>query len=88
MSDLVVKFKSSLVTEQQQFILHDANENLDKLAKQAHSLCGAAQLFGFAQLSDKAAKLETCIKNNRNDLVQIKPVLQGLLDEIKKILAE
>ncbi|MFT5674722.1 MAG: signal transduction histidine kinase/ligand-binding sensor domain-containing protein [Paraglaciecola sp.] len=88
MSDLVVKFKSSLVTEQQQFILHDANGNLNKLAKQAHSLCGAAQLFGFAQLSDKAAKLETCVKNNRNDLTHIKDVLRGLLDEIKKILAE
>jgi signal transduction histidine kinase/ligand-binding sensor domain-containing protein/CheY-like chemotaxis protein/HPt (histidine-containing phosphotransfer) domain-containing protein len=88
MSDLVIKFRNSLATEQQQFIQHGKNKDLDKLAKQAHSLCGAAQLFGFSQLSDEAAKLETSIKNNNNDFAHIKPVLQTLLDEIETILAD
>ncbi|MFT4939087.1 MAG: signal transduction histidine kinase/ligand-binding sensor domain-containing protein [Paraglaciecola sp.] len=88
MSDLIVEFKGSLSKELQQFSVNEANENLDEIAKQAHSLCGAAQLFGFAQLSEKAATLETSIKNNSNDLTHIKGVLQSLLDEIKGILAD
>ena len=88
MSDLVFKFKSGLIQEQRQFILHEENGDLDELAKQAHSICGAAQLFGFAQLSNKAANLETSIKKNPNDLSCIKSAFQDLLDEIKKILAD
>lgn len=87
MSDLVIEFKASLFTEKQQLILHGAGEDLAQLAKQAHSLCGAAQLFGFQQLSDKAAKLENSIKNHPTDTTSIKHDLQSLLDEIETILA-
>jgi signal transduction histidine kinase/DNA-binding response OmpR family regulator/streptogramin lyase len=88
MSDLAVEFKRSLVAEQQQFILHVANENLEALARQAHCLCGAAQLFGFAHLSHKAANVETSIKTNSSDLRHIKAVVQSVLDEMEQILAD
>jgi DNA-binding response OmpR family regulator len=88
MTDLVVEFKNSLVTERQQFILHGENNDLGQLAKQAHSLCGAAQLFGFATVGQKAAKLETSIKTNSHDLTQIKIMLKSLIDEIEKELAD
>ena len=88
MSDLVVEFKNSLVTERQQFILHGENNDLGQLAKQAHSLCGAAQLFGFKTVGQKAAKLETSIKTKSHDLTQIKIMLKSLIDEIEKELAD
>ena len=88
MSDLVLEFKQGLVSEQQQFIVHCAKENLQSLTKQAHRLCGAAQLFGFAALSQKAARLEISIKNEPNDLPSIKALVGSLLDEIETILAD
>ncbi|MFT4994168.1 MAG: signal transduction histidine kinase/CheY-like chemotaxis protein/streptogramin lyase, partial [Paraglaciecola sp.] len=88
MSDLVLEFKASLVTEQQQFILHGVHENHKKIAERAHSLCGAAQLFGFAQLSLKAANVEASIKHKSSELTHIKADLQSLLDEIEAILAD
>jgi HPt (histidine-containing phosphotransfer) domain-containing protein len=88
MSDLVVEFKDSLVTERQQFILHGENNDLGQLAKQSHRLCGAAQLFGFATVSHKAAQLETSINSKDHDLSQIKFMLESLIDEIEKGLAD
>ncbi|MEP7703138.1 two-component regulator propeller domain-containing protein [Paraglaciecola sp. 25GB23A] len=88
MSDLVVEFKNSLLTEKEQFILHGANNDLEQIEKQAHRLCGAAQLFGFTQLSNIATQLESKIKNKIYDPKEIPSLLQNLLDEIDKIIAE
>lgn len=84
MSDLVIKFKSNLVLEQQDIILHIKNNELENLATISHRIAGAAQMFGFAPLSDKAIKLELAIKSgNAEALTELS---QALLDEIEQVL--
>jgi len=80
MSDLVIQFKASLADEKQQFTLHANNQDMQSIAKQAHRLIGASQLFGFSKLADIATELETSIKTNNMENVDI--LLQNLIDEI------
>jgi len=84
MSDLVVKFKSNLVLEQQDLILHIKNNELDKLATLAHRIAGAAQMFGFSLVSVSAIKLEKSI--NTGNSQQISDAAQSLLNDIDQVL--
>lgn len=84
MTDLVEEFKSNLVLEQQDLILHINNQNLDKLSKLSHRIAGAAQMFGFAELSQYAIKLEAAIKHNNS--IGIDEYTQKLLNEIDQVL--
>ncbi|MFT5815144.1 MAG: signal transduction histidine kinase/DNA-binding response OmpR family regulator [Psychroserpens sp.] len=84
MSDLVKEFKSNLVLEQQDLVLHINNEDFDKLAKLSHRIAGAAQMFGFADLSKHAIQLETVIKSNQS--VSVHDHTQKLLNEIDQVL--
>lgn len=84
MSDLVQEFKSNLVLEQQDLILHINNDDLDKLAKLAHRIAGAAQMFGFSELSKYALALETTIKKKQTKFVHA--YTQDLLNEIDQVL--
>ena len=84
MSDLVQEFKSNLVLEQQDLVLHINNKDFDKLAKLSHRIAGAAQMFGFADLSLYAIGLETAIKNNHSD--SINEHTPKLLNEIDNVL--
>ena len=84
MSDLVTEFKSNLVLEQQDLVLHINNNDNDKLSKLAHRIAGAAQMFGFANLSEYAINLEIAI--NHNDTASINNYTQKLLNEIDQVL--
>jgi len=84
LSDLVQEFKSNLVLEQQDLVLHINNEDFDKLAKLSHRIAGAAQMFGFAELSKYALQLESAIKNNHSTSVHHHT--QELLNEIDQVL--
>jgi DNA-binding NarL/FixJ family response regulator len=84
MSDLVTEFKSNLVLEQQDLVLHINNHDNDKLSKLAHRIAGAAQMFGFANLSEYAINLEIAI--NHNDTASINNYTQKLLNEIDQVL--
>tara|TARA_R110000744_G_scaffold372_10_gene1360 strand:+ start:3864 stop:6776 length:2913 start_codon:yes stop_codon:yes gene_type:complete len=84
MSDLVQEFKSNLVLEQQDLVLHINNEDFEQLAKLSHRIAGAAQMFGFADLSIYAIGLETAIKNNHSD--SINEHTPKLLNEIDNVL--
>ena len=84
MSDLVQEFKSNLVLEQQDLILHINNNDFDKLAKLSHRIAGAAQMFGFADLSKFALALETAIKKHQT--ASINDHTQKLLNEIDHVL--
>ena len=84
MSDLVEEFKSNLVLEQQDLVLHINNNDFEQLAKLSHRIAGAAQMFGFADLSKFALKLETVIKKNQID--SINTHTQELLNEIDQVL--
>jgi CheY-like chemotaxis protein/HPt (histidine-containing phosphotransfer) domain-containing protein len=85
MSDLVFEFKSTLSIEKQHFIAFEKNQDWENLGRQAHRLAGAAQIFGFTQLADKACQLETSIKNN--DLEHSNLATQELLLALEQTLA-
>ena len=84
MSDLVLEFKSNLVLEQQDLILHIKNNELTKLAELAHRIAGAAQMFGFSLVSVSAIKLEKHIKTDSSELIS--ESAQSLLNEIDHVL--
>jgi len=84
MSDLVIEFKSNLVLEQQDLILHIKNNEMKKLAELAHRIAGAAQMFGFSLVSASAIKLERHIKTGSSELIS--ESAQNLLNEIDQVL--
>mgnify|MGYP000021996840 CR=1 FL=1 len=84
MSDLVIEFKSNLVLEQQDLILHITNNELEKLARLAHRIAGAAQMFGFSLVSVSAIKLEKSISTGNSQ--QISDAAQCLLNDIDQVL--
>lgn len=84
MTDLVAEFKSNLVLEQQDLILHIKHNDLDKLARLAHRIAGAAQMFSFAELSKIALRLEIAIK--KQQVADIHDYAQDLLNEIDQVL--
>jgi CheY-like chemotaxis protein len=84
MTDLAEEFKSNIVLEQQDLILHINNQNFEKLSKLSHRIAGAAQMFGFSELSKYAIKLEAAIKNNQS--IDIHECTQKLLNEIDRVL--
>jgi HPt (histidine-containing phosphotransfer) domain-containing protein len=84
MSDLVIEFKSNLVLEQQDLILHIKNNELTKLAELAHRIAGAAQMFGFSLVSVSAIKLEKNINTGSSELIS--ESAQSLLNEIDQVL--
>lgn len=83
-SDLVQEFKSNLVLEQQDLILHINNEDLEKLARLSHRIAGAAQMFGFADLSTYALQLEMVINKKQTHIINAHA--QDLLNEIDHVL--
>lgn len=84
MSDLVLEFKSNLVLEQQDLVLHINQNDLQKLARLSHRIAGAAQMFGYAQLSKAALALEMAIKKDKTD--DVNNLAQYLLNEIDQVL--
>lgn len=84
MSDLVEQFKSNLVLEQQDIILHIKNDDYAALSQLVHRMAGAAQMFGFSSLSQNAITLETSLKNKAYE--QVNDQSQTLLNEIDQIL--
>ncbi|AZQ83526.1 response regulator [Colwellia sp. Arc7-635] len=84
MEDLVEEFKSNLVLEQQDLVLHINNNDFDQLSRLSHRIAGAAQMFGFADLSKYAIQLEMVIK--KNDTTIINDHTQKLLNEIDQVL--
>ncbi|MGB1263767.1 MAG: response regulator [Cognaticolwellia sp.] len=84
MDDLVQEFKSNLVLEQQDLVLHINNNDLKKLSQLSHRIAGAAQMFGFPDLSKLAIALEMAIKKQQT--ATIHDHTQALLNEIDNVL--
>jgi signal transduction histidine kinase/DNA-binding response OmpR family regulator len=83
-SDLINDFKNNLVADKKSIIYYASNNNLSELAQEAHRMAGAAQMFGFAELTDRAIKIELAVKNNQQD--SLARLTKDLLNEIEKIL--
>ena len=84
MTDLVQQFKSNLALEQKDLILHINNHDEAYIAKLSHRIAGAAQMFGFADLSETAIQLEKAIK--KDETKEIHRYTQQLLNEIDQVL--
>lgn len=84
MSDLIEQFKSNLVLEQQDIILHIKNDDYEQLSQLVHRIAGAAQMFGFSALSQYAIALETSLKNK--EFSRVNDQSQTLLNEIDQVL--
>jgi len=84
MSDLVEEFKKSLPNELKAITEYVSNGNVASISSRAHRLSGAAELFGFKDLSAFASKVDNKIKTGCKDIASIKPELDILEKEIEK----
>ena len=71
-------------SDKQALILHNDNNEINKLAFVAHQLAGAAQMFGFVELNQAAKELEAIIKQ---ELAMAKPN-HSLIDELTHCLVD
>jgi signal transduction histidine kinase/DNA-binding NarL/FixJ family response regulator len=84
MTDLVEEFKNSLNKEKSNLIQAIEKNEVYKIEQQAHSLAGAAQMFGFKSLAQVAKQLESELKHNDMDKIGIHA--DNLLNELNIIL--
>ena len=86
MSDLIATFKKGLTNDDYAIKEHYKNGDTEKLRQHIHQLAGAAQMFGFAPLSEHAISIELAIKSEQ--FTQVDVQLPLLLKEIESILSE
>ncbi|PAJ72247.1 hypothetical protein CJF42_22225 [Pseudoalteromonas sp. NBT06-2] len=86
MSDLITDFKNSLIVEKNNLVQAIKENDLYTIEQQAHKLAGAAQMFGFKVLSEYAKRLESHLKNNGVDVIDIHA--DGLLNELNMIILQ
>jgi len=87
MTDLIVDFKNSLHKEKNLLIQAIKYNKIDDIEKQAHSLAGAAQMFGFKALAQNAKQLESRLKSS-DGISIIGTCADGLLSELNIIILE
>lgn len=78
MSDLIETFTQGLAKEWEEFVGLSQAHDIQAIGAQAHKLSGAAQLFGFRDLSEKATQLELSIKHGSVDMDSIQDNLHAL----------
>jgi CheY-like chemotaxis protein len=79
-ADLVHSFVEHLSQDKDDLIRYSQNNDYDALSRTAHKILGAAQMFGFTEISQSAAELESSIKKQKTALVN--DLTYCLLDEI------
>jgi signal transduction histidine kinase/CheY-like chemotaxis protein len=84
MTDLIEEFKNSLNKEKSNLIQAIEKNDIYKIEQQAHSLAGAAQMFGFKTLAQIAKVLESQLKNHDTDRIDVHA--DDLLNELNTIL--
>ena len=83
-SDIIPSFIQHLSQDKQDILLYFNAGNHSGLARIAHKISGAAQMFGFPEISQSAVDLERVIKNNI--VASIDDLTHCLLDEITSVL--
>lgn len=82
-SDIVQSFIDNLSKDKQALLKYHTDNNYEALSRAAHKISGAAQMFGFIEISQSAAELESAIKKEQLDSVD--ELTHCLLDEINVI---
>ena len=89
LSDLITDFKLSLIEDKAKLLNYNIKEDIDNIAHLVHRLCGAAQMFGFRELSQIAQELDTIFKKGRSSSIDnqqaITDLIECLIDEISLI---
>lgn len=80
-SDLKVKFQQHLIEDAERIMEFCQSQDYEQLAKVTHKLSGAAQMFGFSELSQSAQEVELAIKNQ--NITVVDELCHCLLDELK-----
>jgi signal transduction histidine kinase/CheY-like chemotaxis protein/HPt (histidine-containing phosphotransfer) domain-containing protein len=80
LSDLTQSFINNLSKDKQEVLRYSNSHNYIALAQTAHKISGAAQMFGFAEVSQSAAELEIAIK--KQNIMIVDDLTHCLLDEI------
>lgn len=83
-SDLAESFVHNLPQDKDCIVQCCNNHDTECLAKITHKISGAAQMFGFVELSQSAAELEQAIKKQNTNIVN--DLTDCLLDEINSVL--
>jgi len=84
MSDLIADFKKSLNEEKNNLVQAIKDNDLYKIEQQAHSIAGAAQMFGFKTLAEYAKRLEFDLRNK--NIKVIETYADELLSELNIII--
>jgi signal transduction histidine kinase/CheY-like chemotaxis protein/HPt (histidine-containing phosphotransfer) domain-containing protein len=82
-TDIKQSFIANLSQNKLDILQYSDNGNNESLARAAHKIAGAAELFGFVELSQSALELERSIKLKQIDAVE--DLAHCLLDEIKVV---
>ncbi|MBU2870233.1 ATP-binding protein [Colwellia sp. E2M01] len=89
LTDLIAEFTVNLSKDKQDILRCIDNNDIKTLARHAHQLAGAAQMFGFVELNQAAKELEQLIKKesslNSPNFHLINELTDCLLDEINLI---
>ncbi len=83
MSDLVQSFVDNLSQDKLEILRCSDSLEHGSLARAAHKIAGAAQMFGFAELSQSAIELDVAIK--KQNVAAITDLTHCLLDEINLV---
>ena len=84
MSDLVVKFQEGLSQDLQTLNECASKEDVQAIRVNVHKISGAAQLFGFSELSELSSALEQLIKSGATEMSEIQRQYNKLIKEIEK----
>ncbi|MDO6507163.1 ATP-binding protein [Colwellia sp. 4_MG-2023] len=84
-SDITKSFINNLSQDKQELIDYRHNNEYKALAKLAHKISGAAQMFGFIEISQSAMELESAIKKQKLEIVD--DLTHCLIDEINLVLS-
>jgi HPt (histidine-containing phosphotransfer) domain-containing protein len=89
LSDLITDFKLSLIKDKAKLLNYNIKEDIDKIAHLVHRLCGAAQMFGFKELSQVAQELDNILKESCSSSIDnqqaMTDLIECLIDEIRLI---
>ena len=83
MSDLVQSFIDNLSHEKQKILRCKSSLNNEDLGRVAHKIAGAAQMFGFSELSQSAIELDIAIK--KQNITIVTDLTDCLIDEINLV---
>lgn len=91
-NDLITDFKRSAMADKQDLLRCSVEHDIEKICQLAHRLSGAAQMFGFKEISQAAQALETTLKKGNllgvHDNQVVVDLIECLVDEISVIERE